>query len=73
MSKIHESFRLINEVNNPQLGQTFYDTLHPKSGARHIHIETPDEENVFMVTLKTIPKDHTGAHCSLWKQKLPGT
>ncbi len=60
MSKIHESFKLINEVNNQQLGQTLYDTLHPKSGARHIHIETPDEENVFMVTLKTIPKDHTG-------------
>lgn len=60
MTKLHQAFKLINRFQDENLNQTLIDSVHPESGARHLHIQTDDEENVYMVTLKTIPKDHTG-------------
>tara|TARA_X000000950_G_C13920436_1_gene663081 strand:+ start:3827 stop:6721 length:2895 start_codon:yes stop_codon:yes gene_type:complete len=60
MTKLHQAFKLINRFQDEKLNQTLIDSVHPESGARHLHIQTNDEENVYMVTLKTIPKDHTG-------------
>jgi presequence protease len=33
---------------------------HRKTGAHHYHIAADNEENIFMVSLKTMPKDSTG-------------
>lgn len=44
----------------PEIQAVFYDLLHPRTGARHIHIGRPDRENVFGVLFKTVPRDSTG-------------
>jgi Zn-dependent M16 (insulinase) family peptidase len=33
---------------------------HEASGARHLHVEAKDSNNVFCVTFVTVPKDDTG-------------
>lgn len=37
-----------------------YQLLHMGTGARHLHISVPDDENAFGVTFKTVPSDSTG-------------
>ncbi len=44
----------------PQLGVTYWKLKHPKTGARHIHLQNDDKNNVFGVTFKTTPSDSTG-------------
>jgi len=44
----------------PEIHAVFYELLHPRTGARHIHISRPDRENVFGVLFKTVPRDSTG-------------
>ncbi len=39
---------------------TFYQLTHSITGARHIHIEAPDDNNLFSVIFPTVPKDSTG-------------
>ena len=34
--------------------------VHKATGARHLHMATNSDENVFMVALKTVPEDSTG-------------
>jgi Zn-dependent M16 (insulinase) family peptidase len=44
----------------PEIQAVFYELVHPRTGARHIHIGRPDRENVFGVLFKTVPRDSTG-------------
>jgi presequence protease len=44
----------------PQVNGQFVELLHEATGARHIHIACPDDNNAFMVTFPTIPQDDTG-------------
>lgn len=37
-----------------------YQLEHDGTGARHIHISNPDQENTFGVAFKTVPSDSTG-------------
>ena len=39
---------------------TFFQLTHIVTGARHIHIEAPDDNNLFSVIFPTVPKDSTG-------------
>jgi len=38
----------------------YYELQHERTGARHIHLSRADEENVFAVAFKTVPRDSTG-------------
>lgn len=44
----------------PQLGMTYWKLKHLKTGAKHIHLENQDKNNVFGVAFKTTPFDSTG-------------
>ena len=44
----------------PALNLTMEEFVHPGTGARHLHLESDNPENVFMVALKTVPEDSTG-------------
>ncbi len=57
---IDQHFKLIATHQEPGDQKVLYEFLHKESGARHIHIEMPEKENVYMVMLKTVPEDHTG-------------
>ena len=52
----HSAFTLVNKTKHPTLDQTLLEFKHNITGARHIHIQSDDAENTFMVVLKTIPE-----------------
>lgn len=56
----HNAFELVKETKHPTLDQSLLEFKHVKTGARHIHIQSDDSENTFMVVLKTIPEDESG-------------
>ena len=43
-----------------QIDGFLYTLIHSATGARHLHISAPDQENTFGVTFKTVPADSTG-------------
>lgn len=42
------------------IGSTYYELEHLSTGARHVHIDCPDQENTFGIAFKTVPSDSTG-------------
>lgn len=56
----HNTFELIKETTHPTHNQSLLEFKHTITGARHIHIQSDDAENTFMVVLKTIPEDESG-------------
>eukprot|EP01130_Rhizamoeba_saxonica_P015123 TRINITY_DN6729_c0_g1_i1.p1 TRINITY_DN6729_c0_g1~~TRINITY_DN6729_c0_g1_i1.p1 ORF type:complete len:999 (-),score=245.19 TRINITY_DN6729_c0_g1_i1:23-3019(-) len=44
----------------PEKNITAYMLTHTKTGARHLHLDCDDTNNVFMKTFKTTPRDSTG-------------
>lgn len=57
----------------PYLQGTFYELRHHGTGARHIHIELPDDNNAFVVMLPTPPNDSTGVPHILEHLALSGS
>jgi Zn-dependent M16 (insulinase) family peptidase len=55
------------------LDGTYYELRHQETGARHIHVATPDDNNAFVVLLPTPPKDSTGAPHILEHVALAGS
>ena len=43
-----------------QVQGTYYELRHNATGAKHLHIACPDDNNAFTVTFPTIPQDNTG-------------
>ncbi|HEV1991772.1 MAG TPA: insulinase family protein, partial [Candidatus Dormibacteraeota bacterium] len=43
-----------------RLEGVYIELVHERTGARHIHIETQDDNNAFAVFFPTVPKDSTG-------------
>ena len=56
----HPAFELIRIVPIESLGLDVHEYVHRATGARHLHMATDTDENVFMVALKTVPEDSTG-------------
>ncbi|WP_373095471.1 insulinase family protein [Zhongshania sp.] len=54
------SFTLISSEEIPALGVSIAEYKHIKTGASHYHIASDNPENVFLVALRTVPKDSTG-------------
>lgn len=44
----------------PHLNGTYIELTHLGTGARHIHLQVPDDNNAFVVMLPTPPTDSTG-------------
>ncbi|WP_207063059.1 insulinase family protein [Motiliproteus sp. SC1-56] len=56
----HPSFRLLRRQGIESLGVEVAEYEHQATGARHYHIAADQDENVFLVALRTVPQDSTG-------------
>ncbi len=54
------TFTLIRKKEIESLHVEIEEYEHKKTGARHLHINANNDENVFLVALRTVPKDSTG-------------
>ena len=57
---ITNTFELKRSVPIDALNLTVEEYEHPGTGAIHLHLASDNSENVFMVALRTVPKDSTG-------------
>lgn len=56
----HPAFEHKHSRRIETLNLTAHEFEHRITGAMHYHLETPHEENVFMVALRTVPMNSTG-------------
>jgi Zn-dependent M16 (insulinase) family peptidase len=56
----HPSFEFLRSQTLSTLNITVNEYQHKKTGAQHIHIAAENNENVFLVALRTVPEDSTG-------------
>ncbi len=56
----HPAFSLVRSVPIEALNLTVDEYRHDKTGARHYHLATDDDQNVFLVGLRTVPEDSSG-------------
>ncbi|MGQ0678306.1 MAG: insulinase family protein [Actinomycetota bacterium] len=66
-------YRIERREPLPHLDGTYYELTHLGAGARHIHIETADDNNAFVVVLPTPPDDSTGVPHILEHLALSGS
>ncbi len=59
-ARAHPAFTHIGSRPVPSLKVEVQRYQHCKTGAEHIHLHSDDPENVFLVALRTVPKDSTG-------------
>ncbi len=60
VSESHTTFELQRKVAIEALNLEIEEYQHPRTGAVHLHLASDSPENVFMVALRTVPKDSTG-------------
>lgn len=56
----HSAFEFIRAQRIDALNITVEEYTHIKTGAQHIHLASDNNENVFLVALRTVPKDSRG-------------
>ncbi len=56
----HAAFELIRSQQLDTLKITLEEYRHKVTGAQHIHLAADNNENVFLVALRTVPHDSTG-------------
>lgn len=56
----HPAFEFLRRENLESLGISIEEYRHRETGAIHLHMNAESDENVFMVALRTVPKDSTG-------------
>lgn len=57
---VHPGFRLLRTREIQSLGVLVEEYEHIKTGAMHYHLAAENDENVFLVALRTMPMDSTG-------------
>jgi Zn-dependent M16 (insulinase) family peptidase len=57
---MNSDFELLRSLNLPNLHCVFEEYRHIKTGAQHIHLAADNDENVFLVALRTLPMDSKG-------------
>ncbi len=69
----HSSFRFLRQdhIASLQLDVQLFE--HIETGAMHIHLDTQQEENVFLVAFRTMPMDSTGVAHILEHTSLCGS
>lgn len=60
MTAVHPAFEFLRSQTIDSLQVTVEEYRHIKTGAQHIHINADNNENVFLVALRTVPHDSTG-------------
>ncbi|HEX2052592.1 MAG TPA: insulinase family protein [Actinomycetota bacterium] len=68
-----EGYRVDRVEPVPYLNGTYIELTHQGTGARHIHIAVPDDNNAFVVMLPTPPNDSTGVAHILEHLALSGS
>ncbi|MCB9480376.1 MAG: insulinase family protein [Desulfobacteraceae bacterium] len=53
-------YRLLRKKRLELIKADYFEFIHEKTSARHIHIKSSDSENVFGVAFRTVPRDSTG-------------
>jgi hypothetical protein len=53
-------YRLLRKKRLELIKADYFEFIHEKTKARHIHIKNSDRENVFGVAFRTVPRDSTG-------------
>ena len=53
-------YTILRRERLERLEGTYLELEHERTGARHIHVECPDDNNAFAVFFPTVPKDDTG-------------
>ena len=56
----HSAFEFIRSQTIDALKIRVEEYRHKKTGAQHIHLAADNQENVFLVALRTVPHDSTG-------------
>ncbi|MDH3715150.1 MAG: insulinase family protein, partial [Gammaproteobacteria bacterium] len=59
-SSTHTAFEWLRSEHIESLNVTVEEYRHKATGARHYHLAADNEENVFIVALRTVPMDSTG-------------
>lgn len=60
MSQIHPAFKVLRETKLDELQVTLTLLEHKKNGARVMHIDADDDENLFCLSMRTYPKTSNG-------------
>lgn len=60
MTQAHPAFEWLRSQTIDSLNITVEEYRHRVTGAQHIHIDSDNEENVFLVALRTVPHDSSG-------------
>ncbi len=55
-----DNFTKVSESQLRSVGVTLHQYVHSVTQARHLHLESSDENNAFMVAFPTLPTDSTG-------------
>jgi presequence protease len=69
----HSAFELQRRESISALKITYEEYRHTETGARHIHLDTEDNNNAFLVAFKTVPQDSTGVAHILEHTSLCGS
>lgn len=56
----HSAFKLLRTQKIDSLKVEIEEYVHVKTGAKHLHLSSENDENVFLVGLKTVPQDNKG-------------
>lgn len=56
----HPAFEFVRRQTLDSLKLSIEEYRHKATGAQHIHLVADDNENVFLVALRTVPQDSTG-------------
>lgn len=69
----HSAFELQRRESISALKITYEEYCHTETGARHIHLDTEDNNNAFLVAFKTVPQNSTGVAHILEHTSLCGS
>src|SRR5260370_247987 len=60
LNEIYNGFKVTRIVPLPELQCTMRELVHVKTGAKVLHIENDDPENVFCLSFQTLPYSSNG-------------
>lgn len=69
----HSSFRFVRSFALDSLNVNMQEFEHKKTGAKHFHLDAENNENVFLVALKTVPDSSNGVAHILEHTSLCGS
>ncbi len=72
-NSVHPAFEWVRSQDIESLNITVEEYRHLKTGAMHYHMAADNDENVFLVALRTVPMDSTGVAHMLEHTALCGS